>query len=69
MYVNAKKFASLSGIPYGTVRRLITEGKIPAYKPFGRWFVPLEEAMEAIKQTPLPMVIRSQNFLQELKKI
>lgn len=69
MYCNAKKFSEISGLSYETVMRLIKDGKIPAYKPYRRWMIPIEEALEAIKQTPMIKIVKCENFLSDLKKI
>lgn len=70
MYRNAKEFANITGLSYDMVRKMIKDGKIPAYRLYKRWMIPVEEALEAIKKAdPVPNMVHSKDFLDGLKKI
>lgn len=58
--MNAKTLVSLAecaralGVSERTVRRLVTAGRVPAYKVGSQWRVDMDEVWEALRSAVIP---------------
>jgi excisionase family DNA binding protein len=52
--VSLAECARALGVSERTVRRLVTAGRVPAYKVGGQWRVDLDEVREALRSAVIP---------------
>lgn len=52
--VSLAECARALGVSERTVRRLVTAGRVPAYKVGGQWRIDLDEVREALRSAVIP---------------
>jgi excisionase family DNA binding protein len=56
--VSLAECARALGVSERTVRRLVTQRRVPAYKVGGQWRVDLQEVREALRSAVIPSQVR-----------